>query len=70
MFRTAKWLTRAVLAAGIVGALAFGAQQAFAARHAMDPCICATPGSTTQCDECCGPPDGGTCTAGHTCICA
>ena len=68
MFRTAKWLTRAVLAAGIVGALAFGAQQAVAARHAMDPCVCARVGSLDECFVCCGE-DGGQCTAGHYCLC-
>jgi hypothetical protein len=69
MIRTAKWLTRAVLAAGIVGALAFGAQQAVAGRHAMDPCVCATPGNPNQCFVCCGE-DGGLCTSGHYCLCA
>jgi hypothetical protein len=69
MLRTAKWLTRAVLAAGIVGALAFGVQQAVAARDAMDPCVCATPGSTNECDVCCDP-SWGLCTSGHYCLCA
>jgi hypothetical protein len=69
MIRTAKWLVRAVFAAGIVGALGFGAQQAVADRNAKDPCVCAHPTSTNECYECCGLPDGGVCNAGHYCVC-
>jgi hypothetical protein len=69
MLRTTKWLMRAVFAAGIVGALGFGTHQAVAGRNARDPCVCATPGNHPQCDECCGPPDGGVCNAGHYCVC-
>jgi hypothetical protein len=69
MRRTTKWLMRAVLAAGIVGALAFGAQQAVADRNARDACDCPTVGSWTECDACCGN-DGGFCTAGHRCLCS
>jgi hypothetical protein len=70
MIRTAKWLVRAVFAAGIVGALGFGAQQAVADRNARDPCVCPTVGAWDECDECCGLPDGGFCTSGHYCLCA
>jgi len=69
MLTTGKWLVRAVFAAGVVGALAFGAQQAVAAWHAKDPCVCPTVWSWEDCDDCCGP-DGGLCTTGHYCVCA
>lgn len=68
MIRKAKGLLRLVFAAGIVGALAFGAQQALASRDAMDPCDCATPGSINQCNTCCDPA-AGVCTSGHVCLC-
>jgi hypothetical protein len=53
----------------IVGALAFGAQQALATVHAQDPCECTDPGHVTpQCIACCGL-DGGWCSYYLYCIC-
>ena len=69
MARSVKWLGRALYALGIVGALAFGAQQALAARDAMDPCECPTPGQGgRQCAVCC-PEYGGWCSYVYYCLC-
>jgi len=69
MARKVKWLAGMLYALAIVAALAFGAQQALAAGNAQDPCVCAHPGSTGECGECC-PPDGGLCLSIHYCLCA
>jgi hypothetical protein len=69
MRRTVKWLGRMPYAGAIVGALAFGAQQAVAARHVSDPCVCPQPGQGgEQCDACCHP-DAGWCSYYSYCIC-
>jgi hypothetical protein len=68
MTRTVKWLGRILYAAAIVGALAFGVQQAWAGWHVNDPCVCPVP-FEWGCVACCGP-DGGMCTSQYYCICA
>jgi len=69
MARKAKWLAGALYAAAIVAALAFGVQQAIAARNAGDPCVCLNPGSHNECDDCCDP-EWGLCLSTHYCLCA
>jgi hypothetical protein len=66
---TVRWLGRMLYGGAIVGALAFGAQQAVATMHVQDPCECPTVGSYDECYDCCGYPDGGFCATIHYCIC-
>jgi hypothetical protein len=62
-----KWLAGALYALGIATALSFGAHQALAANRLNDPCVCPTPFSMNECDECCGDP--GFCSSVNSCIC-
>jgi hypothetical protein len=69
MARKVKRMAGVVYALAIAAALAFGAQQAVAARNAPDPCVCAHPGSTSECGDCCTPNEG-LCLSIHYCLCA
>jgi len=69
MVRKVKWLAGAAYALAIVAALAFGTHQALAVRSAQDPCVCATPGSDWECNDCCDP-EWGLCLNTHYCLCA
>ena len=71
MARQVKWLAGAFYTLAVLGALAFSARQAFAARKATDPCPCSVPFDFSECSntDCCPSSGVGMCTTQFDCIC-